>query len=63
MLADETADTGERVVLADEPHGVGIALLADESDVARHVHIRRQPATHGTASNAAVQTPFSMWDI
>lgn len=55
MLADETADTGERVVLADEPHGVGIALLADESDVARHVHIRRAAghARHGVERRGA----------
>ena len=55
MLADETADAGERVVLADEPHGVGIALLADESDVARHVHIRRAAghARHGVERRGA----------
>ena len=49
VLADETADAREGVVLADEAHGVGIAFLADERDIARHVHIRRTAghARHG----------------
>ena len=43
------------VILADEPHGIGIALLADESDVARHVHIRRAAghARHGVERRGA----------
>ena len=41
MLADERARRGERIVLADQAHGVGIAALVYQRDVAGDVHARR----------------------
>ena len=64
MLADETADAREGVVLADETHGIGVALLADERDIARHVHIRRAAGhtRHGVERRGAYAV-FDMGEV
>ena len=41
VLAHEAADQGQRVVLPDEPHGVGVPAGAHERDVARDVDAGR----------------------
>ena len=38
VLAHQGAGGGEGVVLADEAHGVGIALIAHQGHIARYVH-------------------------
>ena len=40
MLADEGAGRRERVVLADEAHGIGAAALAHQRDIARNIDAR-----------------------
>ena len=41
MLAHQAADERQRVVLADDLDGVGIAACLDERDVPRNVDVRR----------------------
>ena len=41
MLAYIRAGRGEGVVLSNEPHGIGAAVVADKRYVARNIHARR----------------------
>ena len=41
MLADIGAGRGERIVLADELHGVGVAAILDQYQIAGNIHVRR----------------------
>ncbi len=47
--ADARADGGERVALAVQPQGLGVALLADQRDEAGHVHAGRAGVLAGRA--------------
>ena len=40
MLADVRAGRGEWIILADQAHGVGVAAVLDEHEVARDIHAR-----------------------
>ena len=58
MLADVRAGRGEWVILADEAHGVGVAAVLDEHEIARDIHARRAQCYAGNglahAAKAAV---------
>jgi hypothetical protein len=47
MLADKAADQGQRVVLADELHGIRVAACLHQADVAGDVHARRAAGDAG----------------
>ena len=57
VLADEAADQRQRVVLADEAHGLGVAAGLDERDVAGDVHAGRAAgdARHGLVLREAAR--------
>ena len=40
MLADQAADSRERIVLADQAHCVSVTSLMDKRNIARDVHLR-----------------------
>jgi hypothetical protein len=49
MLADQGAGHRERIVLADEPHRIGVSLLSHQGDVAGNIHMSRTFCHAGNA--------------
>ena len=62
MLADVRAGRGEGVVLADEAHGVGVAAVLDQHEVARNIHARgaQRHAGNGLAHAAEAAVAQNM---
>ena len=58
MLTDVGAGGGHGVVLADQAHGIGVAAVLDEHEIARDIHARRAQRHTGNglahAAKAAV---------
>ena len=65
MLTDKCAGGRERIVLADQAHGVGVAAVLDEHEVARDIHARGAQCHAGHRQGQACQTSvmLDMLDI
>jgi hypothetical protein len=57
VLADVGAGSGEGIVLTDQAHGVGVASLAHQRHVARHVHAGGTQRHTGDRQLQTGQTP------
>lgn len=62
VLADESADGGQGVVLADKPDGVGVSARFDEGDIAGDIHARGalRHAGDGLVERAFAASVFDM---